>query len=85
MTDDTLTMLGVDLLDAEGRQYAYVTDALPYVDEEEACEVEELAPGEVLTCTAIYDVEPDASGFQAKLTDLNMLGGDFEVVDLPIE
>ena len=84
-TDDVLTMTGVELIDDAGNEYGYSTDALVYIDEPEDCEVVDLEPDTPVICTAVYDVEADAAGLQAELTDLNMLGGDIQLVDLGLE
>jgi hypothetical protein len=80
-----LTFVGMDVVDDEGRKYAYLSDGLAFIIEEEACEIEELEPATIITCTAIYDAGADAAGLQAVLTDLSLLGGEEVPVDLELE
>ncbi len=84
MTSDPLTLVGLDLVDSENETYNYVSEALPYLDGD-GCETETLEPNTVMECTAIYDVYSDAVDLQAVLTDLNMLGGEQELLDLELD
>jgi hypothetical protein len=43
-----------------------------------------LVPGEVVTCTAIYDVPDEAAGLQAVFTDVSSLGGEEQNLELGI-
>jgi hypothetical protein len=83
--DEPLTFVGMDLEDDQGRSYAYLSDGLEFIIEEEACELEALEPATIITCTAIYDAGADAAGLQAVLTDLSLLGGEVVLVDLELE
>ena len=83
--DEPLTYVGMDLEDDQGREYAYLSDGLAFITDEEACELEELEPATVITCTAIYDAGADAAGLRAVLTDLSLLGGEEVLVDLELE
>jgi hypothetical protein len=74
----------MDLEDDQGRRYAYLSDGLAFTIDEEACELEELEPATVITCTGIYDAGADASGLQAVLTDLSLLSGEQVLVDLEL-
>ena len=75
LRDEPLTYVGMDLEDDLGREYAYLSDGLAFTTDEGVCELEELEPATVITCTAIYDTGADAAGLQAVLTDLSLLGG----------
>lgn len=57
-------------------------EALPYIVEEEACEVVTLAAGATQTCSAVYDVAAEATGLALLVSDLNMLGGEQQAVEL---
>jgi hypothetical protein len=83
--EDPLTFVGMEVADAQGGQYTYLSEALPFIIDEEACQMEELEPGVAITCTAIYDVNVDATGLQVVLTDLNLLGGEELFVDLDLD
>ena len=83
--DDPLTFVGMRVVDDQDGSYAYLSDGLAFIVDAEACQMEQLEPGAVLLCTAIYDVAVDATGLQAVLTDLNMLGGQEVPVDLGLE
>jgi hypothetical protein len=80
-----LTFLGLTLVDDKKKEYNYSADALPFIVEEEACETVNLEPEQTQTCTAIYDVATNANGLAAVFTDLNLAGGQQEVVPLGIE
>ena len=82
---DPLTFVGMKVFDDQGHEYTYLPGALPFIIDEEACDVEQLEPGDALTCTAIYDVEVDAAGLQAVLSDLSLLGGEEIAVDLGLD
>lgn len=84
MTSDPLTLVGLELVDSTDETYSYVSEALPYLDGD-GCETETLEPNTVLECTAIYDVYSDAEDLQAVLTDLNMLGGEQQLLDLELD
>ncbi|MEZ4707207.1 MAG: hypothetical protein R3A44_08380 [Caldilineaceae bacterium] len=84
LTSDPLTSLGMELTDDAGNKYSYLSDALPYIEEPEACETETIEPDASITCTAIYDVADDAADLRAVVTDLNMLGGESEEIALPV-
>lgn len=84
MTSDPLTLVGLELVDSTDETYGYVSDALPYLDGD-GCETETIEPNTVLECTAIYDVYGDAEDLQAVLTDLNMLGGEQQLLDLELD
>lgn len=83
--DEPLTVVGMAVMDDQGREYAYLGEALPFIVDEEACQIEELEPGAEITCTALYDVPLDASGLQGVFTDLSLLGGTELVVDLELD
>ncbi|MFC2037833.1 hypothetical protein ACFLYD_07725, partial [Chloroflexota bacterium] len=83
--EEPLTFVGVQVVDAQGREYTYLSEALPFIIDEEACQVEDVAAGAAITCTALYDVAQDASGLQGVLTDLSLLGGQEILVDLELE
>lgn len=83
-TSEPLTLVGLELVDSADETYGYVSDALPYLDGD-GCETETLEPNTVIECTAIYDVYNDAEDLQAVLTDLNMLGGEQELLDLELD
>lgn len=83
-TSDPLTLVGLDLVDSTDEKYSYSSDALPYLDGD-GCETETLEPNSVIECTAIYDVYSDAEDLQAVLTDLNMLGGEEQLLDLELD
>lgn len=84
LTDDPLTLVGLDLIDSTDETYNYLSEALPYLDGD-GCETETLEPNTVLECTAIYDIFSDAEDLQAVLTDLNMLGGEQHLLDLELD
>lgn len=84
MTSDPLTLVGLELVDSTDETYGYVSEALPYLDGD-GCETETIEPNTVLECTAIYDVYGDAEDLQAVLTDLNMLGGEQQLLDLELD
>ncbi|MEZ4664740.1 MAG: hypothetical protein R2911_44985 [Caldilineaceae bacterium] len=83
-TGDPLTSLGMELADGAGNSYSYLSDALPFIEDAEACETETIEPDASITCTAIYDVADDAEDLRAVVTDLNMLGGESEEIPLPV-
>jgi hypothetical protein len=83
--DEPLTFLGMQLVDDQGRRQSYLSQGLPFIIDEEACQMEDLEPGASITCTALYDVAADATGLQAELTDLNLLGGVTILVDLGLD
>jgi len=83
--EEPLTFVGMEVADAQGGKYTYLSEALPFIIDEEACQMEDLEPGVAITCTAIYDVSVDATGLQAALTDLNLLGGEEHFVDLDLD
>ena len=83
--DDVLTFLGMTVTEDGGDEYNYLPEALDFIEEEEACDVETLEPGMMLTCTAIYDVDANATGLAAVLTDLGLLSDVRETVDLGLE
>ena len=39
----------MDVEDDQGRKYAYLSDGLAFIIEEEACEIEELEPATIIT------------------------------------
>ena len=84
LSGDPLTTLGMELTDDAGNQYSYLSDALPYIEDAEACETETIEPDASITCTAIYDVADNAQDLRAVVTDLNMLGGESDEIPLPV-
>jgi|GEM_PF-1591400 len=84
-SDSELTFMGMDLTDDQGEQYSYLSDAAPFIEEAELCEVVNLMPGDIQTCTAVYDVSDDSTGIKAIVSDLNMLGGEQEMINLGLE
>ena len=82
---EPLTFLGMQVVDDQGRRQAYLSQGLPFIIDEEACQMEDLEPGASITCTALYDVAADATGLQAELTDLSLLGGETILVDLGLD
>jgi hypothetical protein len=83
--EEPLTFVGIQVVDAQGREYTYLSEALPFIIDEEACQMEDLEAGTAITCTALYDVAQDASGLQGVLTDLSLLGGEEILVDLELD
>lgn len=79
---EPLTYFGANMIDDHGQEYSYISDALDYIVDEEACEVITIEPGEEQICTMVYDVNDDANAIGLVLTDLNLLGGEESVVEL---
>lgn len=78
-----LTYLGANMVDDLGQEYSYIPEAMPYIEEEEVCENITLEPGDSRVCKMVYDIDDDASAVGIVLTDLNLLGGEEETVELP--
>ena len=79
---EPLTYFGANMVDDHGQEYSYVSNALEYIVDEEACEVVTIEPGEEQICTMVYDVNDDANAVGLILTDLNLLGGEEVVIEL---
>jgi len=80
--DEPLTYFGANMIDDHGQEYSYVAEALELTADEEACEVVTIEPGEEQICTMVFDVNENANAVGLILTDLNLLGGEEEIVEL---
>lgn len=83
--DDPRTFIGLEISDDEGQRTSYMSDSLDFIIEEESCEVVDLQPGDVVTCTAVYDIPDGSSGLQAIFTDLSLAGGTEIPLDLGLD
>lgn len=84
LTDTLLTSQGLELTDDVDNKYSYLSDALSYIEDVEACETETIEPNTAKLCTSIYDVPNDVTGLRIVVTDLNMLGGKTQEIPLPM-
>lgn len=80
--DVPLTYLGSNMVDDRGQEYSYISEAIPYIEDDAVCENVTIEPGEERVCTMVYDVSSDASAVGLILTDLNLLGAEEETVEL---
>lgn len=79
------TYIGLELADNLGRRYSYLGDSLDFIIDEERCELVDLGPGDVVTCTAVYDIPDGTGGLQAVFTDLSLVSGDEILLDLGLD
>jgi hypothetical protein len=82
LSKDMLSFAGLDLVDAQGRTLKPSSDAIQFIAPEESCILENLNPNVAKTCTVIYEVPANATGLQAQVTDLKLLGGSETLIDL---
>jgi hypothetical protein len=82
LSKDMLSFAGLDLVDAQGRTLKPSSDAIQFIAPEESCILENLNPNVAKTCTVIYEVPANATGLQAQVTDLKILGGSETLIDL---
>lgn len=80
--DEPLTYFGANMIDDHGQEYSYVADALTYTADEEVCDTVTIEPGDEQICTMVYDINDNANAIGLILTDLNLLGGEEEIVEL---
>lgn len=78
----TLDNASTTLLDSEGRESRPKTDASTYIPEDRKLLLENVNPGLTRQGRVIFDVPPDASGFQLQVGDTNPFGGEDALVEL---
>jgi hypothetical protein len=69
-----------DLLDLQNRRYNAYSERFFFLSESEACSLLTLNPNLARQCAEIYEVAPDASGYQLITTNLNWL----DIAESPI-
>lgn len=72
----------IQLLDSEGREFKSYTESYSYIPDDELIFLESINPGMGKDGMVIFEVPADASGFQLKVGDLDMFGGEEAVIDL---
>ncbi len=82
LSKDMLTFTGLDLVDDQGRTFKPSSEALEFIPNEEWCVLENLNPNVPQICTAIYEVPANATGLQALVGDLKILGNKTARIDL---
>jgi hypothetical protein len=78
----TLDNASVTLLDSEGRESRPKTDATFYIPENRRLLLENVNPGLTRQGRIIFDVPPDATGFELQVGDTNPFAGEDAAVDL---
>jgi hypothetical protein len=82
LSKDMLTFAGLDLVDGQGRTFKPSSEVLGFIPNEEWCTLENLNPNVTKICTAIYEVPANATGLQALVGDLKLLGNKTARIDL---
>ena len=78
----TLDNASLTLLDSEGRENRPKTDASTYIPEDRRIFLESVNPGITRQGRVIFEVPPDAAGFQLQVGDTNPFSSEDGAVDL---